>query len=84
MYLSNIKFKNMYIVDLYTKQVIFDMMSLRVFLIFIQKNEKFKKYYKNEKLWQEIMYHSDLLMNCYGNEIGSITYDPIDLNLRVN
>ena len=43
-----------------------------------------KKYYKNEKLWQEILYHSNTLMNSYINEIGSMIYDPNELNLRVS
>jgi hypothetical protein len=30
MYLSSIKFKNMYIIDLHTQEIIFDMMSMRV------------------------------------------------------
>jgi hypothetical protein len=42
-----------------------------------------KKYYKNERLWQEILYHSNTLMNSYINEIGSMLYDPNELNLRV-
>lgn len=30
MYLSSIKFKNMYVLDLHTQEIMFDMMSMRV------------------------------------------------------
>lgn len=78
MYLSYIKFKNMYVVDLSTQEIIFDMLSLR-------NSNKNKKIYLNDKLWQEIMHHSRVLLENYkvDNE-NKNTYDSQDSFYRVN
>ena len=61
----------MYVVEILTGEILFDLMALRVnYFFFNQKSKKNKKYYQNEKLWQEILYHSACLMNSYTNEIG--------------
>lgn len=65
MYLSYIKFKNMYVVDLSTGEILFDILSIR-------KSNKNKKIYKNEKLWQEIIHHSKILMENYRSENGNL------------
>jgi hypothetical protein len=65
MYLSYIKFKNMYILDLSTGEIIFDMLSVR-------KSKKNIKYFKNEKLWLEILHHSRNLMDAYKTDYGSV------------
>jgi hypothetical protein len=64
MYLSYIKFKNMYVVDLSTGEILFDILSIR-------NSNKNKKIYKNEKLWQEILHHSKNLMENYKSENGN-------------
>lgn len=58
MYLSYIKFKNMYVVDLSSQEILFDMSAIR-------NSKKNKKIYKNEKLWMELMHHSRSLMEAY-------------------
>lgn len=70
MYLSYIKFKNMYVVDLSNGEIIFDMLQLR-------GSEKNKKIYKNEKLWSEIMHHSRALMDNYKSDYSN-NYDNKD------
>lgn len=70
MYLSYIKFKNMYVLDLSSGEIIFDILALR-------NSNKNKKIYKNEKLWQEIIHHSKNLMENYKNDFGN-TYDNKD------
>lgn len=75
MYLSYIKFKNMYVVDLSTGAVIFDILALR-------NSNKNKKIFKNEKLWQEIIHHSKNLMENYNQENGN-NFDNKDSFYRV-
>lgn len=63
-YLSNIKFKNMYVIDMTTEERLFDMLGTR-------GSKKNNKIYRNKKLWEEILYHSKTLMNNYKQEYGS-------------
>ncbi len=58
---SYIKFKNLYIVDLSTNNIFLDWNAL-------EKIKKNKKYYRNEKLWFELMHHSKMMMESYKNE----------------
>jgi hypothetical protein len=76
MYLSYIKFKNMYVIDLSSDHIIFDMLALR-------KSEKNQKLYKNEKIWQEILHHSKNLMEVYMKDNGRF-YENKDALYRVN
>jgi hypothetical protein len=47
MFLSQIKFKNMYVVDLSTNNILFDMVSIRVKNLFIfRERRKIKRYIK--------------------------------------
>ena len=55
------KFKNLYIVDLSTGNLLLDWNAL-------EKIKKNKKYYRNEKLWYELMHHSKMMMESYKNE----------------
>ena len=55
------KFKNLYIVDLSTGNLLLDWNSL-------EKIKKNKKYYRNEKLWFELIHHSKMMMESYKNE----------------
>jgi hypothetical protein len=69
-YLSYIKFKNMYVVDLSSGEILFDILAIR-------NSKKNKKIYKNEKLWQEILHHSKNLMENYKSDYGNV-YDNKD------
>lgn len=75
MNLSNIKFKNLYIIDLNTDNIIFDLLRSR-------NIQKTKDYFKNEKIWQEILYHSQELKNSYLQEKNT-KFDMTDSNFRV-
>ena len=55
------KFKNLYIVDLSTGNLLLDWNAL-------EKVKKNKKYYRNEKLWFELIHHSKMMMESYKNE----------------
>lgn len=82
MYLSTIKFKNMYVVEINSKEILFDLLELRVILLLKEKAKKNKKFYQNEKLWQEVLYHAGCLMNSYINEIGS-QFNSSELSYKV-
>jgi hypothetical protein len=58
---SYFKFKNLYIVDLSTGNILLDWLD-------IEKNKQNIKYYLNDKLWFELMHHSKMMMNDYKNE----------------
>ena len=58
MFLSYIKFKNMYLVDVSTGTILIDWLKLK-------KSKKNIKYYNNEKLWFELMHHSKSMMDSY-------------------
>ena len=58
---SYYKFKNLYIVDISTGEILLDWMH-------ILGSDKNIKYYKNEKLWLELMYHSKYMMESYMNQ----------------
>jgi hypothetical protein len=62
-YVTDFKFKNIYAVELETNQIIFDLSSIR-------NSKRNQKLFKNEKLWQELMYHSQLLRTTYNSENG--------------
>jgi hypothetical protein len=65
----------MYVMDLSTNEMIFDMLSLR-------GSKKNYKIYKNEKLWQEVIHHSKVLMDNYKGDYGN-AYDNTDAFYRV-
>lgn len=76
MNLNNIKFKNLYLIDVSNERIIFDYMKSKgVF--------KSREYFRNEKVWQEILYHSGFLMKNYLQEYG-FTYVNIDDNYKVS
>lgn len=76
MNLNNIKFKNLYLIDVSNERIVFDYMKSKgVF--------KAKEYFRNEKVWQEILYHSGFLMKNYLQEYG-FTYFNIDDNHKVS
>ena len=58
---SYYKFKNLYIVDISTGEILLDWLH-------ILGSSKNIKYYKNEKLWLELMYHSKYMMESYMNQ----------------
>ena len=58
---SYFKFKNLYIVDLSTGNILLDWLD-------IEKNKKNIKYYLNDKLWFELMHHSKMMMEDYKKE----------------
>ena len=58
---SYFKFKNLYIVDLSTGNILLDWLD-------IEKNKQNIKYYLNDKLWFELMHHSKMMMEDYKNE----------------
>ena len=62
---SYFKFKNLYIVDISTGEILLDWLH-------ILNSAKNIKYYKNEKLWLELMHHSKYMMESYINEHGKI------------
>ena len=62
---SYFKFKNLYIVDISTGEILLDWLH-------ILGSNKNIKYYKNEKLWLELMHHSKYMMESYINEHGKI------------
>ena len=58
MYLSNIKFKNLYIIDLDNEDILFNMQDMN-------GNKKYNHIHKNEALWQELLFHSKKLRHNY-------------------
>ena len=58
---SYFKFKNLYIVDLSTGNILLDWLD-------IEKNKQNIKYYLNDKLWIELMHHSKMMMEDYKKE----------------
>ena len=64
MNLTYAKFKNLYLIDLSTENIIFDYLQTK-------NIKKAKKYYKNEKIWQEILYHSQGMKGAYIQEHGN-------------
>lgn len=76
MNLNNIKFKNLYIIDLQSEDIIFDLNRTRGVV-------KSKKFYKNEKIWQEVLYHSQGMKSAYIQENG-VNYDATDSIFRVS
>lgn len=73
MNLNYIKFKNLYMVDISTQSIIFDLVKAR--------NKKTKDYYKNKEIWDEILYHSKLMKDTYQQELGNI-HDTSDSAYR--
>ena len=61
MFLSYIKFKNMYLVDVSTGTILIDWLKLK-------GSKKNIKYYNNDKLWFELMHHSKAMMDSYIND----------------
>jgi hypothetical protein len=82
-FLSNIKFKNMYVIDLSTNMIIFDLLSLRVTIFLIQKSNKNKHIFKNQRLWQEILHHSKILFENYKADDFKNLYDSENNFYRV-
>jgi len=74
-YVTDFKFKNIYAVELESNQIIFDLSSIR-------NSKRNQKLYKNEKLWQELIYHSQLLRTTYNSENGR-AYNEKDSIYRV-
>jgi hypothetical protein len=64
MNLTYAKFKNLYLIDLSNENIIFDYLQAK-------NIKKAKKYYKNEKIWQEILYHSQGMKSAYIQEHGN-------------
>ena len=73
----------MYVIDLSTNMVIFDLLSMRVKIILIQKSNKNKQIYKNQKLWQEILHHSKMLFENYKADDFKNLYDSENNFYRV-
>lgn len=76
MNLNYIKFKNLYVIDLSTENIIFDYLEAK-------KVAKTKKYYKQEKIWQEILYHSQGMKSSYIQEYGN-NFNLVDDTFRVS
>ena len=64
LHLKQTKFKNLYILDINSSKVILDMCKIQG----NKNNQKNKKYYKFEKLFDEIIYHSKNMYNSYIRE----------------
>lgn len=62
--LKQIKLKNVYLLDVNSNKVILDMVNIQG----DKSSQKNKKYYKFEKLFEEILYHSKHLYNSYIRE----------------
>ena len=62
--LKQIKLKNVYLLDVNSNKVILDMVQIQG----SKNNQMNKKYYKCEKLFEEIIYHSKHLYNSYIRE----------------
>ena len=62
--LKQTKLKNLYMVDISSSEVILDMVKLQG----IKSSQKNKKYYKSEKLFEEIIYQSKNMYNNYVKE----------------
>jgi hypothetical protein len=62
--LKQIKLKNVYLLDVNSNKVILDMVKIQG----SKNNQKNTKYYKFEKLFEEIIYHSKHLYNSYIRE----------------
>jgi hypothetical protein len=62
--LKQIKLKNVYLLDVNSNKVILDMVKIQG----SKNNQKNIKYYKFEKLFEEILYHSKHLYNSYIRE----------------
>ena len=62
--LKQIKLKNVYLLDVNSNKVILDMVKIQG----SKNNQKNKKFYKFEKLFEEIIYHSKHLYNSYIRE----------------
>lgn len=62
--LKQIKLKNVYLLDVNSNKVILDMVKIQG----SKNDQKNKKYYKFEKLFEEIIYHSKHLYNSYIRE----------------
>jgi len=62
--LKQIKLKNVYLLDVNSNKVILDMIKIQGG----KSNQKNKKYYKFERLFEEILYHSKHLYNSYIRE----------------
>lgn len=76
MNLNYIKFKNLYIIDLSNETVMFDLLKSR-------NNDKKKNYYNNQEVWQEIIYHSQVMRSSYNQELGN-NHDMTDAAFRVS
>lgn len=76
MNLNYIKFKNLYIVDLSNDRIIFDLLKSR-------KNRIGRKYYNNERIWQEIIFHSQQMKSSYYQELRNV-HDMNDAMYRVS
>ena len=62
--LKQIKLKNVYLLDVNSNKLILDMVKIQG----SKNSQKNKKYYKFEKLFEEILYHSKHLYNSYIRE----------------
>ena len=62
--LKQTKLKNLYMVDISSSEVILDMVKLQG----IKSSQKNKKFYKSEKLFEEIIYQSKNMYNNYVKE----------------
>ena len=62
--LKQIKLKNVYLLDVNSNKLILDMVKIQG----NKNSQKNKKYYKFEKLFEEILYHSKHLYNSYIRE----------------
>jgi len=76
MNLNYIKFKNLYVIDLSTENIIFDYLEAK-------NVTKTRKYYKQEKIWQEILYHSQGMKSSYIQENGN-NFNLFDDSFRVS
>ena len=75
--LKQTKLKNLYMVDISTSEVILDMVKLQG----IKSGQKNKKFYKSEKLFEEIIYQSKNMYNNYVKEYN-MKYTSADSDFR--
>ena len=75
--LKQTKFKNLYLLDINNFTVLLDMLKIQGEI----SSKKNKKYYKFEKLFREIKYHSKNLYNEYIKE-NEMTFTTIDSEFR--
>ena len=71
--LTYTKFENLYIIDISSEQILFDLSGLQ--------NIKTRKYYNNDNLFKEILFHSHQLYKNYKNKY-SMKFTKIDSSQR--